>query len=254
MRPSVRAGVGPQRTGSRISRSSARRRRRSPRGVRSARWCGSSRPSGTASSRSTSGASQRPRASSRSRRGARARPRPPASPPPRQRSISRGEALFLEASALDAGDEASRRQAEALYRQALDRRSLPGRGADQPGQPALRAKAGCPRRWRSTSRPASLAPDYFEAHYNLRQRAARRRALRARPPRRTRRALAVDHDPRRRAFLSGGDVREAWKLEPTRGRTGRHIGRLRPTAHGRNWRRSLPRTLEVRSCEVQRQC
>jgi TPR repeat protein len=36
-----------------------------------------------------------------------------------QDQISRGEQLFLEASALDAGDEASRRQAEALYRQAL---------------------------------------------------------------------------------------------------------------------------------------
>lgn len=95
------------------------------------------------------------------------RPTVPAGESPiAQDQISRGEQLFLEASALDAGDEASRRQAEALYRQALI------------ADPCLVAalinlgnlhyiEGHLPEALALYAQAASQAPDYFEAHYNL---------------------------------------------------------------------------------------
>ena len=83
-----------------------------------------------------------------------------------QDQISRGEQLFLQASALDAGDESARRQAEALYRQALM------------ADPCLVAalinlgnlhyiEGHLPEALALYAQAASQAPDYFEAHYNL---------------------------------------------------------------------------------------
>jgi tetratricopeptide (TPR) repeat protein len=83
-----------------------------------------------------------------------------------QDQISRAERLFLEASALDAGDEGARHQAERLYRQAL---------VADPCLVAALINLGnlhyiqghLPEALALYGQAAAQAPDYFEAHYNL---------------------------------------------------------------------------------------
>lgn len=84
---------------------------------------------------------------------------------PSASDISRAEALFLEASALDADNDDEAQQAEALYRRALE--------AD-PYLVAALINLGNLHYTRNRlaealalyEQAASLAPDYFEAHYN----------------------------------------------------------------------------------------
>ncbi len=95
----------------------------------------------------------------------RQRPPAPEAGGPSDGDISRAEALFLAASALDADDPAQAEQAEALYRRALD--------AD-PYLIAALINLGNLHYARNRLAEAlalyeqaiALAPDYFEAHYN----------------------------------------------------------------------------------------
>lgn len=96
----------------------------------------------------------------------RPRPAPQAGPGgPSASAISRAEALFLEAAALDTGHEADAERAEWLYRQALE--------ADPYLVAALinlgnlhYARSRLAEALALYDQAAALAPDYFEAHYN----------------------------------------------------------------------------------------
>ena len=84
---------------------------------------------------------------------------------PSEDAISRAEALFLEAAALDTGNEADAERAEWLYRQALE--------ADPYLVAALinlgnlhYARSRLAEALALYDQAAALAPDYFEAHYN----------------------------------------------------------------------------------------
>jgi tetratricopeptide (TPR) repeat protein len=93
------------------------------------------------------------------------RPAAPATGGPSDSDISRAEALFLEASALEADDQEQAEEAEALYRRALK--------AD-PYLVAALINLGNLHYARNRLAEAlalyeqaiALAPDYFEAHYN----------------------------------------------------------------------------------------
>jgi tetratricopeptide (TPR) repeat protein len=95
----------------------------------------------------------------------RERPAAPETGGPTDSDISRAEALFIAASALDADDPDQSEQAEALYRRALD--------AD-PYLVAALINLGNLHYARNRLAEAlalyeqaiALAPDYFEAHYN----------------------------------------------------------------------------------------
>ncbi len=96
------------------------------------------------------------------------RQRPAAAPEtggPSESDISRAEALFLEASSLDTGDDEDAEQAESLYRKALE--------ADPYLVAALinlgnlhYARNRLAEALALYEQAVSLAPDYFEAHYN----------------------------------------------------------------------------------------
>lgn len=95
----------------------------------------------------------------------RPRPQAPETGGPSAADISRAEALFLEASSLDADDEAQAAEAEGLYRRALD--------ADPYLVAALinlgnlhYAHNRLAEALALYEQAVSLAPDYFEAHYN----------------------------------------------------------------------------------------
>jgi tetratricopeptide (TPR) repeat protein len=95
----------------------------------------------------------------------RQRPPAPDSGGPSSSDISRAEALFLEASAFDTGDDAESAEAEALYRRALE--------ADPYLVAALinlgnlhYAKNRLTEALALYEQAIALAPDYFEAHYN----------------------------------------------------------------------------------------
>ncbi len=95
----------------------------------------------------------------------RQRPQVPEAGGPSASDISRAEALFLEASGLDAEDDEQANQAEGLYRRALE--------AD-PYLVAALINLGNLHYARNRLAEAlalyeqaiALAPDYFEAHYN----------------------------------------------------------------------------------------
>jgi tetratricopeptide (TPR) repeat protein len=95
----------------------------------------------------------------------RERPPAPDSGGPTTADISRAEALFLQASALDTGDDDEAAEAEALYRRALE--------AD-PYLVAALINLGNLHYARNRLTEAlalyeqaiALSPDYFEAHYN----------------------------------------------------------------------------------------
>ncbi len=95
----------------------------------------------------------------------RQRPPAPETGGPSESDLSRAEALFLQASSLDAGDEGDAGEAEVLYRKALE--------ADPYLVAALinlgnlhYAHNRLAEALALYEQAVSLAPDYFEAHYN----------------------------------------------------------------------------------------
>ena len=95
----------------------------------------------------------------------RQRPPAPESGGPTASDISRAEALFLQASSLDADDDGDADQAEGLYRKALE--------ADPYLVAALinlgnihYARSRLAEALALYEQAVALAPDYFEAHYN----------------------------------------------------------------------------------------
>jgi tetratricopeptide (TPR) repeat protein len=95
----------------------------------------------------------------------RERPTAPETGGPSSSDISRAEALFLEASALDTGDDLESIEAESLYRRALEAdpylvAALINLGNLHYGKNRLTEALAL------YEQAIALAPDYFEAHYN----------------------------------------------------------------------------------------
>ena len=175
----------------------------------------------------------------------RERPAAPETGGPTDSDISRAEALFIAASALDADDPDQSEQAEALYRRALD--------AD-PYLVAALINLGNLHYARNRLAEAlalyeqaiALAPDYFEAHYNranvLHDAGRFDQAAESYDA-----ALALDPDHADAHFYlavtlekleRSADARPHWES----------ISAWRRTARGRNWRGSLRRISEVPEC------
>jgi tetratricopeptide (TPR) repeat protein len=80
--------------------------------------------------------------------------------------VSKAEVLFLEASALDTGDEGSRARAADLYRQALVIDPFLVAAVINLGNLHY-ADGRLPEALALYEQATNLAPDFFEAHYNL---------------------------------------------------------------------------------------